>query len=350
MAFDKDKITALLTELAEIDAPAGFEEPMAAYLVRRLTNAGFTAETDTMGSVIGRKTSGRPNAARLLVDAHMDEIGLIITGKADRDGFLRFAAIGSVNPALLPGQRVKILTEPPVYGVIPILPPHVKKEKDSVAVSELSIDTGGLPFTEDFLGAPAVLCAESGLLGDSAFFGKALDNRLSVAAILAAIDELGDTPPANDTTVTFTVQEELGLRGARPASFAIPCDYAIIADADFAEQPGVSSDRVRKFGGGVTIARGPNMDRDFTHTLTALAESADIPHQISVEPGRSGTNAEVIQLSGVGVRTALVGAAVKNMHSPVETADIGDVLALSRLIFAAMTAALAKPAAITFGD
>ncbi|MDR0814022.1 MAG: M20/M25/M40 family metallo-hydrolase [Oscillospiraceae bacterium] len=350
MAFDTRKTTTLLTELSEIDAPSGFEEPMARYLAGKLRGAGFAVSTDAMGNVLGQRISGKPNAARLLIDAHMDEIGLIITGKADRDGFLRFAAIGSVDPALLPGRRVKLLTEPPVFGVIPILPPHVKKEKNSVSMNELSIDTGGLPFSEDFLGAPAVLCAESGLLGDGAFFGKALDNRLSVAAILTAIDELKETLPANDITVTFSVQEELGLRGAHPASTAAPCDYAIIADADFAEQPGLSSDRTRKFGGGVTIARGPNMNRGFTDTLVSLADSAEIPYQISVEPGRSGTNAEVLQLSGGGVRTALLGTAVKNMHSPVETAELGDALALSQLIFAAMTTDLEKPAEITFGD
>jgi endoglucanase len=331
----------ILTKLSERDAPSGFEAPAATLASELLRPYVDDVHTDALGNTIGVKRFGKPDAKRLLIDAHIDEIGLIITGVED-SGFLRFAALGGVDARLLPSSRVKILTDPPTYGVVDVLPPHVLKGDDAekvLKIDELYIDIG---FTRECaereipLGTPAVPVTQTAALGEKLLCGKAFDDRACVAAIIRALELLGDTKLDVDLYVLFSSQEEPGIRGAGSAAYAINPDWAIIADVDFGSQPDCKPTQVRKIGGGVVISKGPNMDRALTDRAIDLAKTQNIPHQVSVEPGESGTNAEAIQLTRDGVWTLLFGIPIRYMHTPSETLDTDDAEACARLIRAAV--------------
>jgi endoglucanase len=294
--------------------------------------------TDALGNITAVKRCGKLGAARVLLDAHIDEIGLVITGYAE-NGFLRIAGIGGHDERLLPASDVKILADPPVYGVIDTLPPHLAKEGESdnvVEMDSLYIDAGLSPERARSLipiGTPAVFVSETVRLGEHQISAKALDNRASAAVVIGALELLGDAPLGADLYVLLSSQEEVGTRGAQPASYAAAADFGIVVDVDFALQADVPPEKGRPLGGGVVIARGPNMDRELADRAVAIARERGIPHQVSVEPGgNSGTNARPIQVARAGVRTALLGVPVKYMHTAVETADLRDLDSAARLV------------------
>ncbi|MDR0446886.1 MAG: M20/M25/M40 family metallo-hydrolase [Oscillospiraceae bacterium] len=326
-----------LSELCSIDAPSGFEERAHGYLTRALEPYTDDIKTDALGNLIAVRSGGSPDAPRLLLDAHIDEIGFVVTGYAD-DGFLRFDELGGQDARLLPAAEVKILTDPPIFGVIDTIPPHLQGGGDAGAASkigDLYIDAGLTPATAEStvpIGTPLVILSEPTALGEHQFSAKALDNRASAAIILGALELLGDTKLGIDLYILFSSQEEVGKRGARTAAYASDARLALIYDCDFARQPDIMPDRGRITGGGVVIARGPNMDKALTQLAVDTATGRGIAHQISVEPGGdSGTNAHPVQITRTGVRTALLGVPVKYMHTPVETLDIRDLESAARL-------------------
>lgn len=327
-----------ILELSALPGPAGFEEKAAARVREVFAEVADEVWVDVMGNVIGLRRCGRKNARRLLIDAHMDEIGLIVTGY--EEGFLRFAAIGSVDARMLPGAQVRLLTEPAVTGVIAVSPPHVLAKEDSdkaIQIEDLYIDAG---LTQEEavckipLGTPAVFDVTPRVFGEGYLTGKALDDRACLAVVIEAMGRLKDKPLSADVYLLASTQEELGRRGVKTAAFDIAPDWCIVLDADHAKTPDCKRYDIRQAGGGVVISTGPNMSRDLTDRAVRLAKEKGIPHQIGVEPGDSGTNAAAVQISREGVATALLGIPVKYMHSPVETLRLQDAKAAVDLLAA----------------
>jgi endoglucanase len=327
-----------LTQLCSRDAPSGFETSAAELASELLRPYTDEITTDALGNVTAVRRCGKPNAPRVLLDAHIDEIGFVITGYAER-GFLRFTGIGGHDERLLPASEVKLLTDPPIFGVIAALPPHLQSKDEAdgaLKIDDMYIDAGLSAEDAEKLapvGTPAVILSESACLGKYQFSSKALDNRASVAVILGALELAGSAPLNADLYILLSSQEEVGVRGVRTAAFSADARWGVVLDVDFARQPDIMPERGRVPGAGVVIARGPNMDRGLTERAVAIARERGIPYQISVEPGgNSGTDARAIQTSRAGVRTALLGVPVKYMHSPVETADLRDFDAAARLV------------------
>ncbi|MDR1330080.1 MAG: M20/M25/M40 family metallo-hydrolase [Oscillospiraceae bacterium] len=327
-----------ITRLCACDAPSGFESRIAPLAEELLRPYADEISYDALGNIMAVKRCGKPGAARVLLDAHIDEIGFVMTGYAE-NGFLRFTGIGGHDERLLPASDIKILAEPPVYGVIDTLPPHLVKDgesDDTVKIDDLYIDAGLSPegARERMpVGTPAVFVSETVLLGERQISAKALDNRASVAVIIGALELLGDAPLSADLHILLSSQEEVGTRGAPTAAYAADAAFGIILDVDFARQAEILPEKGRPLGVGVVIARGPNMDRELVDRAEAIARERGIPYQITVEPGgNSGTNARPVQVSRAGVKTALLGVPVKYMHTPVETADLRDFDAAARLV------------------
>ncbi|MDR3310980.1 MAG: M20/M25/M40 family metallo-hydrolase [Oscillospiraceae bacterium] len=322
----------LLQKLSAADAPSGAETPAAslcAYLLRPLTDE---VRFDALGNVIAEKRCGKRGAKRVLLDAHIDEVGFIVTG---RDGdFLRFDKVGGIDQRLLPASTVKILTEPPVYGVIDVLPPHVLKAGDSdksQKIDELRIDAGGADVD---IGTPVVFASESYQPGDKLFVGKAMDDRACFASIILALEKLADVTLDCDVIVAGAVQEEVGTRGAYAAAYAADADFALVCDVGFAEQPDVTKPEVTaKTGGGAIISYCANADRALTKRIIAAANEKNIALQVFAEGGGdSGTDARAVQISRRGVKTAILGVPLRYMHTPSETVDARDVETLAELI------------------
>jgi len=333
-------IADILIELCSIPGPAGFEERIAERCGAMLAPYMDSIWTDVIGNVIGVRRCGREGAQKLLFDAHIDEIGLIVTGA--EEGFLRFAALGGLDERALPASGVEILSDPPIYGVICVTPPHVLKKEDTEKVTkieDLFIDVGLSQEAAVIAappGTPAVLSNGVRRFGDDYICGKALDDRAGFAAILRALDLLKDTKLDLDLYVMASVQEEAGARGAAPGTFAIEPDYCVVVDVDHAKTPDSKPFETKaELGQGAVITRGPNMNAKYTEAIREIAAAQDIKHQISVEPGgNSGTNARVIQISRNGVATALFGLPLRYMHGAQEVASLGDIENVARLLSA----------------
>ena len=332
-------IADTIVELCLLPGPSGFEEPVAKRIQSLLEPYMDETWVDVMGNVLGVRRCGRNDAKKLLFDAHIDEVGLIITGA--EEGFLRFAKLGGLDARIMPASGIEILTDIPRYGVVCAIPPHVMKKEDTekvIKIEDMYIDIGlsqeeaaaAVP-----LGTPAVLNGGVRSFGENLLCGKALDDRAGFAAILRSLELLNGTQLDVDLYVMASVQEEVGTRGAAPGTFAIAPDWCMAVDVSHAKTPDSKpTDTNEEVDCGVIISRGPNMNAKLTGTMIELARENGIKHQINVEPGGdSGTNTHVIQISRGGVVTALLSIPMKYMHSAHEVVSLDDIENTARLLY-----------------
>ena len=328
----------LLITLCSIPGPSGFEGQVARYARELLEPLMDDVWTDVLGNVLAVRRCGKDGARKLMFDAHIDETGLIITGV--EKGFLRFAALGGPDARVLPAVGVDILTEPPLYGVVCAMPPHVLKKEDedkTVKIEDMFIDIG-LEHDEAVKavppGTPCVIASDARRFGENCICGKALDDRAGFAAIYRALEMLADAELGVDLYVMASTQEEVGTRGAAPGVFAATPDRCLVVDVGHAKTPDSKPAEVAdELGGGVIISRGPNINPELAENAIRLALEKEIKHQVDVEPGgNSGTNARVIQISREGVATAIIGIPLKYMHSSREVVSLDDVENAARLL------------------
>ena len=331
-------IREVLKELCETPGPSGFEEAVVLQAKKLIEPYVDEAWVDVLGNLIGVRKCGRPDAKKLLIDAHIDEIGFVVTGI--EEGFLKFAALGGLDVRLLPAAGVTIMGETAIDGVVCVLPPHILRPEDTEKVTkidDLYIDVGLSQEEAERripIGTAGVLASTIRDFGENAICGKALDNRAGFTAVLSALEQIQNVNLSVDLYVMASVEEEVGLRGAGPGVFAISPDHCIVIDVGEARTPDATDYEIpEKMGGGVIIARGPNMNRAFTDMVIGLAERSGISHQITVIPGgSSGTNAKEIQISQCGVKTALMTIPVKYIHSANEVVLIDDIESTAKLL------------------
>ena len=322
------ELKEIVRSLSAVPAPSGFEESAAGCAAELLRPFVDELRRDAMGNLIAIRRCGIPGARTLMLDAHMDEIGFIVTGY-DK-GFLRFSSLGGIDPRMLPAREVMVMAPEPLYGVIDTLPVHIldREEMDkSIDAKKLCIDVG---LSEEEarkrvpLGTPAVFAAACRELGGRQLCGKALDDRACLAVMIRTMERLQGRQLGADIVCLVAVQEELGLRGAVTGAFSVAPDWAVTLDVTHAGTPDAKKSETMELGAGAAIAVGPNMSRTMTDLMREAARRRGIPHQIEVIAGQSGTNAWAIQVSRQGVATALLSIPVKYMHTPVETMALGD--------------------------
>jgi len=331
-------MTDILIELCSLPGPSGFEQPVTERVLKLLEPYMDETRIDVMGNVIAVRHCGRDNARKLLFDAHIDEPGLIVTGA--EEGFLRVASLGGADARQLPASVVRVLAEPPIFGVVCATPPHVAKKEDAekaIKLEDMFIDVGlSQEATEKAVppGTPVVFAHGARQHGGDGLCGKALDDRSGFAAILRAVELLKDETLDVDLYIMASTQEEVGMRGAAPGVYAVKPDFSVIIDVNHAKTPDTKpQEATSELGGGVIISRGPNMNARFTQAVINLAKAREIPYQIDVEPGgNSGTNARVIQVSGTGVATALFSLPMKYMHGAHEIVSLDDIESAARLL------------------
>lgn len=326
----------MLTALCPLPGPSGFERPVAlkaAELIRPLVDQ---VEIDQMGNLIGVRRCGKENARRVLLDAHLDEIGLIVIGS--ENGFLRFRTIGGVDPRMLPDREITILTNPPLFGVVACLPPHVLKDGDadrSAPITELFIDTGLTQEQVESLipaGTPCVFRDGCFELGDHQMCGKSMDDRACFITLIRALQILKDKTLDVDLYILGSVREEVSHGGAATAAYAIAPDCCVAVDVTHGKTPDSPKDRTSELGGGPAIGVGPNMTRWMTERMFAKASEASISVQYEVMAGASGTNGWDLQIAREGIATSVLSLPLKYMHSPVETLDLNDMEAVAQLL------------------
>lgn len=325
-----------LTVLCETEGITGFESKATLKAEELLKRYCDKTEIDKFGNVFGYKNCGKKDAKTVLLDAHIDQIGFIVTEVLD-GGFLKFTSVGGVDPRMLIGCEVTILTDEPCFGVISSTPPHLMKAGDydkSVPVSEMVIDTGFENAKEKIkVGTPIVYREKVCSLSKGTITGKCLDDRAGVIALIDVLDKLQNQDLNVDIVVLISSQEEMTSLGATIGSYKIRPDFAIAVDVGHAKTPDAPSSKTFEFGGGAMIGMGPNLNTKFAKSLIKTAKKEDIEYQLEVMEGHTGTNAWTIQVVATGTAMALISIPLKYMHTQIETIKIKDLECVSSLIY-----------------
>ena len=323
-----------IQKLCSAPAVSGFEHTAARRAALILERYADEVCTDALGNVIGVRRAAREGAKCLLLDAHIDEIGMIVSGYAD--DFLKFETVGGVDMRMLPAREVRVMTDPPLCGVITCLPPHIQTAEDmnkSIPKDKLYIDLGIKNARERVpVGTPVVYNADCVRLQNDFISGRALDDRAGFAALLLALDMLRGKRLNIDIAIMGSVQEEVGCRGAKVGSYTVNPDFAIAVDVTHGTTPDAGAPRTFECGSGVAIGLGPNLNRSISDVLSKIARDKKIPHTLEVMEGETGTNAWPIQVARCGIPTGLLSIPLRYMHTPFETLSEADVRATARLI------------------
>jgi putative aminopeptidase FrvX len=327
-----------LKTLVEAHAPSGHEAPIRDIIREAWSPLTDSMEQDKLGSLIGIKRATKPvsPARKIMLAAHMDEIGMMVRDIVD--GFLYVHRISGVDNRVMMSQPVMVHGKRPLPGIVASVPTHLltaEARKKYPTFNELVIDVG-LPDEEvrklvrlgDLI-TPDVPMLE--LMGKRVA-GKAMDDRACVAAVTACLHHLQGMSHQWDVYAAATVQEETGLLGAATAAYHIQPDIAIALDVTFAPQPGVDGDDTCEMGGGAAIGIGPNFHPKLVDKIKETARTYEIKLQDDHIPGASGTDAWAIQVAREGIPTALLEVPLRNMHSPVETVDLRDIERCGRLM------------------
>ncbi len=330
---------SLIKQLSEARGPAGREAPITQLLQALWQPFCHTLRVDAMGNLIGvRYGSGPEPRPRLMLAAHMDEIGLIVIGL--KDGFIQIAPVGGTDRRILLGQPVIVHGRRDLPGVIGARPPHVLTPEERGKIlpwHKLYVDVGLLPEeVADLVSVGDTISIERSLieLKNGLVAGKALDNRASVASVTLALEELTRRAHAWDIYAVATVQEEVGTKGALVSAFGVAPDVAVALDCTFAQQYDDGGTGTYELNKRVYLGVGPNFHPGLLADLKRVAEREEIPVALDPAPGHSGTDAWAIQVAREGVPTALLEVAVRYMHQPVETLALRDLERTARLLAA----------------
>lgn len=327
----------VLKELSVFPGVSGYEKSLSKHVEKLFKRYMKDVEIDKFFNVIAFKKGNGKSGKRIMVTAHMDEIGLMVKSIEDK-GFVRFTNIGGIDAKILPAQEVVIHGKRDIYGIIGAKPPHLLKPEEAgraVKMEDMCIDTG-LSIEElkknVSVGDVITFKVEPISIKNNKISSKCLDNRAGVAALLDIMENLTVLNHKSDVYFAATVQEEVGLRGAYIAAYNVYPDMAIVIDVCHGDIPDASKDDIFPLGKGPAIAIGPNLHRDLTDRIIKLAKEENIPYQIDVEPGNTGTEAWAIQVSRVGIPTLLVSIPLRYMHTTIETLCTDDIKYTGRLI------------------
>jgi endoglucanase len=339
-----DGAIARIQRLSEAVGVSGDELAIREIVLESLKGAAAETRVDALGNLLVKCRARGKASLRVMLAAHMDEVGLILM-QAGSDGLWKFGTVGGINEQTLPGKALWIGRDR-VPGVLAMKPVHLVEKEEAehpVKPDALAIDIGAtdkdsalaLLKPGDRAAFATPFRFERGVL-----YGKALDNRLGVAALI----ELALAPPPGiELWAAFTTQEEIGLRGAHVAAYAIDPDVAIVLDATPAADLPMwdGSENISfntKLGGGPAIYiadRATISDPRLVRILDAVAEARGINRQFR-QPGSGGTDAGAIHKSRKGIPSVSVSVPIRNPHAPVSIARLEDWRALVALMRAAL--------------
>jgi len=327
----------LLFKLSNLNAVSGSE-----YLLKNTLSDAFKDYVDdidegNLGDFIAHKKGSSDGKFKIMIAAHADEVGLLVTG-IDERGFIHFNEVAGIDPKTLPAQEVIIHGKRDVYGVIGAKPPHVLSSDDmkkAVKIEDMVIDTGldkdevlKLITIGDFI---TIKREAKNLLGNF-MTGKALDDRSGIAILYECARELQKMNHYADVYFVSSVMEETGCGGVSTSTYKINPQIGIAVDVTFGDTYLDDDDVDGDCGKGIPIYVGPNLHPKLTEKLIEVAKENNIPHSISVSPGATGTDAWEMQIQREGVPTLLISLPLKYMHTSTEVIDYRDVKTAGKLL------------------
>lgn len=330
-------ISDILKNLCIADGVSGFEyniSNLILYYFQKLTDEAYI---DKMGNVIGIKKSKKPHSKKIMIDAHYDEIGLIVTGVHD-DGFLSVAPIGGVDKKLCLASEVTVYGKNPLFGVIATKPPHLtsaEEMKKPVEIKDFVVDIGYSGCKAKELVSVGDMVAFKSQVFDmmNGFVcGKALDDRAGVACIISALELLKGVDLDVDLYAVASVSEEVGCRGAKPAAFGIEADECITIDVTFAKTHDYKTWEAYNINKGPIIGYAPVIDRNLFNLFKKICENNGINYEVEVMDGTTGTNTAGVYNVRNGVKCMNVSLSQKYMHSQIEMVSVKDIADIAKLV------------------
>jgi len=327
----------LIAALTAAHGPSGDEEDIRKKIAELAQPYAGEMMVDTLGNLIVHRKGSGP---KVLFAAHMDSTGFIVT-HIEKEGYLRVGRLGGIAPKEAAYTPIRFKN-----GVCGAFVPEEKADFGKLKLDECCVDIGAKDEAEARsmvrVGDTAVYAAPTRQNGCKVF-SPYLDNRVSCAVLLAALKELQDSP--NDLWFAFTVQEEVGTRGAKTAAWALEPDYGLAVDVtDVDDNPGSEKNGTAKLGKGAAVKV---MDSSVichpavVERLESLAKEGSIPVQRDIMKG-GGTDAGPIHTTRTGVLTGGISVPCRYIHTPVEAADLGDAEACVKLVAAFARAELGK--------
>ncbi|HPE96045.1 MAG TPA: M20/M25/M40 family metallo-hydrolase, partial [Bacillota bacterium] len=286
----------------------------------------------------------KPNALKLMLDAHLDEVGFLVKDIVE-GGFLKLTSCGGIDTGILSGSEVTVYGKETFTGVITSVPPHLRSgdSSEKPKLSDLSVDTG---YSVEKLrqiapiGTPVSYKSPVMHLAGDRICGKSFDDRICMLAILGALDMIKGKDVFFDIYANFASGEETGYIGARTGAYEIDPDYAIALDVGNAYIPGAAETRKQNvLGKGGVVSFSATLDRRIIALIVKAAEDTGIPYQTVAEPAHTGTDAHIFQLTRAGIPGGLISIPLFNMHTYNEVCSIVDVENTSKLLAAFITTA-----------
>lgn len=336
----EDKARDFFYQLIKTPSPSGYEEKVQAVVRDYVRDFADDVRTDLHGNVIVARNPDAP--FRVMFAGHCDQIGLIVN-YIDADGFVYVLPLGGWDPQTLVGVRVTIWSRKgPVEGVIGRKAIHLLTEderKRVPKVTDLWVDIGAKSKAE----AEAVVrVGDSGTIPldcrellNNRIAAPATDDKSGVWVVMEALRRIDASKLKVGVFAVSTVQEEVGLRGARTSTFGVDPNVGIAVDVTHATDTPTVDKKISgevKLGDGAVIGKGPNMSLRLVDALMDVAEANNIPYQLAAENRITGTDAASIQVSRAGVSTALISIPNRYMHTPVEIVSWDDMNAAADLL------------------
>ncbi|MGQ4875915.1 MAG: M42 family metallopeptidase [Promethearchaeia archaeon] len=333
----------ILKQLTEIQSCSGNEGKIRKYILQLVEKYCDKVEVDTLGNLhcfINGKKEKDDGKLKILLDAHMDEIGFIVR-YIDKNGFIRFSQIGGQNVRILPGQIVTIHSSSgnEIIGIIGEKPIHLieqEEKKKTSKIEDLFIDIGmeNKKEVEKFvsIGDYITLKQEcTNFYNKNRFFSKAFDDRAGCFVLIKLIELLAKEKDNldKDLIFQFASQEEIGVRGATVGAYKISPDLAIVVEVTHAiDFPGINKEKFQdiKLGNGPTISVGPNIYPKLSKILIDIAKEKNIPFVIEARPRPLPNDARIIQITKSGIPCAALGIPLRYMHTNVEVIDYKDII------------------------
>ncbi len=336
----------LLEKLSNAPGISGFEDEVRNLMIEELEEYVDEMKVDHLGNLIV-KSEGKPGSKKIMLAAHMDEIGLMVR-YIDKKGFIKFSKIGGINDQMLLNQTVYIQSDKGnITGVIGSKPPHKMKDaerKQILKYDNMFIDIGATSREEVEelinIGDPIIIKEEFEELRNGLVKGKALDNRVGCAVLIEVLKRV----ESNATVYGVgTVQEEVGLKGAKTSAFTINPDMALALDVTISgDHPGIKEEEApSRAGKGPAIiltdasGRGLITPPQVKELLLSTAEEEEIPYQVEVSDGGT-TDATAIHLTRQGIPTGVISPPTRYIHTPVSVVCLDDVENAVKLILAVL--------------
>ena len=328
---------ALIEKLTGVFSPSGYEDAIRNVIREEIKGLADEIRMDALGSLIARKGRLGRNGKRIMLAAHMDEIGLIVT-HVDEKGFVRFSNVGGVFGRYVPSGRVRFMN-----GTAGVVGSEFSSDiREIPPLDKMFIDVGAAGREECPVKVGDVAAFERPFLDlGKRVVAKSLDDRAGVAALIETMRRLKSGP--NEVYFVFTVQEEVGTRGAGPAAYGIDPDVAIAVDVTSTGDTPMGRRMEMALGKGAAIKikdAGMLCDPRLVAWMVRTAEKSRIPYQREVLIAGS-TDARAMQVTGAGIPAGSVGIPVRYVHSPSEMIDMNDLENCVRLLTALLRAPVA---------